>query len=93
MVPIYVDGVLVGHTPIEKPIPVLQGTHEVSHQPPSIRDPFIQYGKIKDMRQIYVFSGDTVNVFVNTDLLEKSLLYDDKDLFRKTSLNKSCVRL
>ena len=25
------------------------------------------------MRQIYVFSGDTVNVFVNTDLLEKSL--------------------
>ena len=73
MIPIYIDGVLVGHTPIEKPIPVLQGTHEVSHQPPSIRDPFIQYGKIKDMRQIYVFSGDTVNVFVNTDLLEKSL--------------------
>ena len=84
MVPIYVDGVLVGHTPIEKPIPVLQGTHEVSHQPPSIRDPFIQYGKIKDMRQIYVFSGDTVNVFVNTDLLEKSLKNVKKE-YRNTN--------
>ncbi len=72
-VPIYIDGILVGHTPLKKPVPVLQGSHEVSHQPPSIRDPFIQYGKIKNMRQIYVFSGDTVNVFVNTELLHKSI--------------------
>ena len=26
-VPIYVDGNLVGHTPIKKPIPVIQGVH------------------------------------------------------------------
>ena len=72
-VPIYVDGILMGHTPIKNPIPVLQGTHSISHQPPSLKDPFIQYGLIDGMKQVYVFSDDTVRVYLNTMILDKEL--------------------
>ena len=72
-VPVYVDGILVGHTPIETPIPVLQGPHTVSHHPPSIRDPFLQYGLIEEMKQVYVFSEDTVRVYLNTLVLNEEL--------------------
>jgi len=72
-IPIYVDGTLVGHTPINNPIPVLQGVHTVSHHPPSLRDPFIQYGLIEEMKQVYVFTGDTVTVYLNTIVLDAEL--------------------
>ena len=72
-IPIYVDGTLVGHTPIKNPIPVLQGVHTVSHHPPSLRDPFIQYGLIEEMKQVYVFTGDTVTVYLNTIVLDAEL--------------------
>ena len=72
-VPVYIDGILVGHTPIENPIPVLQGPHTVSHHPPSIRDPFLQYGLIEEMKQVYVFSEDTVRVYLNTTVLNEEL--------------------
>ena len=72
-VPVYVDGTLVGHTPIENPIPVLQVRHNVSHHPPSIRDPFLQYGLIEEMKQVYVFSEDTVRVYLNTLVLNEEL--------------------
>ena len=72
-VPVYVDGILIGHTPIENPIPVLQGAHTVSHHPPSIRDPFLQYGLIEEMKQVYVFSEDTVRVYLNTLVLNEEL--------------------
>ena len=67
------DGTLVGHTPIKNPIPVLQGVHTVSHHPPSLRDPFIQYGLIEEMKQVYVFTGDTVTVYLNTIVLDAEL--------------------
>ena len=72
-VPIYIDGILMGHTPIKNPIPVLQGTHSISHHPPSLKDPFIQYGLIDGMKQVYVFSDDTVRVYLNTMILDKEL--------------------
>ena len=72
-VPVYVDGILIGHTPIENPIPVLQGPDTVSHHPPSIRDPFLQYGLIEEMKQVYVFSEDTVRVYLNTLVLNEEL--------------------
>ena len=72
-VPIYVDGILMGHTPIKNPIPVLQGPHSISHHPPSLKDPFIQYGLIDGMKQVYVFSDDTVRVYLNTMILDKEL--------------------
>ena len=72
-VPVYVDGTLIGHTPIKNPIPVLQGPHTVSHHPPSIKDPFLQYGLIEEMKQVYVFSEDTVRVYLNTTVLNEEL--------------------
>ena len=72
-VPVYVDGTLTGHTPIKNPIPVLQGPHTVSHHPPSIKDPFLQYGLIEEMKQVYVFSEDTVRVYLNTIVLDEEL--------------------
>ncbi len=72
-VPIYIDGILMGHTPIKNPIHVLQGTHSISHHPPSLKDPFIQYGLIDGMKQVYVFSDDTVRVYLNTMILDKEL--------------------
>ena len=44
-----------------------------SHHPPSIRDPFLQYGLIEEMKQVYVFSEDTVRVYLNTLVLNEEL--------------------
>ena len=72
-VPIYVDGTLIGYTPIGSPIPVLEGIHRISHYPPSIKDPFITYGEIKDEKKIFVLGGDTVKVHLNTILFSEQL--------------------
>ena len=71
--PIYVDGTLIGHTPITSPIPVFEGIHRVSHYPPSIKDPFITYGEIKDEKKIFVLGGDTVKVHLNTILFSEQI--------------------
>ena len=60
-VPSYIDGSLIGHTPLVNPIPVLPGIHHITHHPPSIQDPFIQYGQTKDVKQILVVSMNFVN--------------------------------
>lgn len=83
-VPVYVDGTLMGHTPFSNPIPVLEGIHHISHHPPSIQDPFISYGKIESAKQIFVLSGDTVNVHLNTILLA-SKVQSAKKGFRMTN--------
>tara|TARA_B100000700_G_C14854037_1_gene765401 strand:+ start:141 stop:563 length:423 start_codon:yes stop_codon:yes gene_type:complete len=83
-VPIYVDGILMGHTPISNPIPVLEGVHRISHQSPSIQDPFISYGKIESDKKIFVLSGDTVNVYLSTVLLHSKVQRAKKD-YRMTN--------
>ena len=80
-VPIYIDGALIGHTPIENPIPVLAGIHHITHQPPSIRDPFLQYGQTDGVKQIYVMSGDTVKVRLDTYLFSQRLLQMKKEYY------------
>ncbi|MBL7011129.1 MAG: hypothetical protein ISR82_07890 [Candidatus Marinimicrobia bacterium] len=72
-VPIYIDGALIGHSPLDKPIPVLAGIHQITYHPPSIRDPFLQYGQTEALKQIYVMSGDTVIVRLDTYLLAQRL--------------------
>ena len=72
-VPIYINGNLIGHTPIYKPIPVLEGIHHISSHPPSIRDPFLQYANTEEMKQVFVMSGDTVEVLLDTYLLTNRL--------------------
>ena len=72
-VPIYINGNLIGHTPIYKPIPVLEGIHHISSHPPSIRDPFLQYANTEEIKQVFVMSGDTVEVLLDTYLLTNRL--------------------
>jgi len=71
--PIYLDGNLIGHTPIEKPIPVIEGVHFIGFHPPSFKDPFLSYGKVESDKQIFVLSGDTVNVSFNTFLVDNNI--------------------
>ena len=80
-VPIYINGNLIGHTPIFKPIPVLEGIHHISSHPPSIRDPFLQYSNTDDMKQVFVMSGDTVEVLLDTYLLTNRLNQMKKDYY------------
>ena len=80
-VPIYINGNLIGHTPIYKPIPVLEGIHHISSHPPSIRDPFLQYANTQEMKQVFVMSGDTVEVLLDTYLLNHRLNQIKKDYY------------
>ena len=72
-VPIYIDGTLMGHTPLLNPIPVLEGVHRITYYPPSLKNPFITYGEIQSEKKVFVLGGDTVNVRLNTILLETSV--------------------
>ena len=65
-VPIYIDGNLIGHTPIDNPVPVMEGVHFIGFHPTTFIDPFISYGNIDTDKQIFVLSGDTVRVLLNT---------------------------
>ena len=80
-VPIYINGNLIGHTPIYKPIPVLEGIHHISSHPPSIRDPSLQYANTEEMKQVFVMSGDTVEVLLDTYLLTHRLNQIKKDYY------------
>ena len=72
-VPIYIDGKLVGHTPIANPIPVMEGRHFIGFHPANIKDPFLSYGNIETDKEIFVLSGDTVTVSFNTFLIDKNI--------------------
>tara|TARA_B110000438_G_C15255409_1_gene411692 strand:- start:47 stop:469 length:423 start_codon:yes stop_codon:yes gene_type:complete len=71
--PIYIDGNLIGYTPIENPVPVMEGVHFISFHPTTFKDPFISYGNIDTDKQIFVLSGDTVKVSLNTFLIDKNI--------------------
>jgi len=73
-VPIYIDGTLIGHTPLDRPVPVLEGIHHITHHPPSFRDPFLQFAKTETVKQLFVLSGDTVHVRLDTQLMENRLI-------------------
>jgi|TARA_B100001750_G_C15513974_1_gene605613 hypothetical protein len=83
-IPVYIDGTLMGHTPFSKSIPVLEGVHRISHHPPSIHDPFISYGDIESVKKIFVLSGDTVNIHLNTALLTAKI-HRAKSEYRMTN--------
>ncbi|MDC0234880.1 hypothetical protein OAK09_00865 [Candidatus Marinimicrobia bacterium] len=88
-VPIFIDGYLIGHSPLENPIPVLPGFHQITHHPPSIQDPFIQYAQTKDVKQIYVMGGDTVIVHLETYLLAQQLSQIKKEYHLKNYIGIS----
>ena len=70
-VPIYVDGILVGHSPLAKPIPVLPGNHTIGIYPISIKNTFTQYGLDETQKQIFAFNGDTIKVHLNSFLINQ----------------------
>jgi len=70
-IPIYIDGDLIGHTPIQKPVPLIIGSHYVDIKPISISKPFMQQGALSSSKNIYVFKNDTISIVINPYLLRK----------------------
>ena len=64
-IPIYIDGDLIGHTPIKKPIPLIVGNHYIDIKPLSISRPFIQRAQTDESKNIYIFKNDTVSIVIN----------------------------
>ncbi|MEL1228811.1 MAG: hypothetical protein VW833_03275 [Candidatus Neomarinimicrobiota bacterium] len=86
-IPIFIDGTLIGHTPLEKPIPVLPGNHKVGIHPISVNDPFTQYGPDKTKKNIYVIQGDTNRVHLNSFLLHQQLIHQKKESLYSKYIN------
>ena len=86
-IPIFIDGTLIGHTPLEKPIPVLPGNHQVGIHPISVTDPFTQYGPDKTKKNIYVIQGDTNRVYLNSFLLDQQLIHQKKESLYSKYIN------
>ena len=64
-IPIYIDGDLIGHTPIKTPIPLIVGNHYIDIKPLSISRPFIQGAQTDESKNIYIFKNDTVSIVIN----------------------------
>ena len=86
-IPIFIDGTLIGHTPLEKPIPVLPGNHQVGIHPISVNDPFTQYGPDKTKKNIYVIQGDTNRVHLNSFFLDQQLIHQKKESLYSKYIN------
>ncbi|GIS47758.1 MAG: hypothetical protein Ct9H90mP20_4280 [Candidatus Neomarinimicrobiota bacterium] len=86
-IPIFIDGTLIGHTPLEKPIPVLPGNHKVGIHPISVTYPFAQYGPDKTKKNIYVIQGDTNRVHLNSFLLHQQLIHQKKESLYSKFIN------
>ena len=64
-VPLFVDGVFIGETPIVDPIPVLPGFHEVSYLPPEETERVRDHIMFSDaVKRIYVPPGAVKQVFL-----------------------------
>ena len=66
-VPLFIDGVFIGETPILEPIPVLPGFHEVSYIPPNIQQEKVRDNLTEGIKRVYVAKNDTLNVFLFYD--------------------------
>jgi len=64
-VPLFLDGVFIGETPIVDPIPVLPGFHEVSYLPPEETERVRDHVMFSDaVKRIYVPPGAVKQVFL-----------------------------
>lgn len=66
-VPFFVDGYYVGNHPLNEPVPVIPGFHEVSYIPPDIQDEKIKDNLSEGIKRIYVAANDTLEVFLFYD--------------------------
>ena len=66
-VPFFVDGYYVGNHPLDKPVPVIPGFHEVSYIPPDIQDEKVLDNLSDGLKRVYVAENDTLQVFLFYD--------------------------
>jgi hypothetical protein len=66
-VPLYIDGVFIGENPLDEPIPVFPGFHEVSYLPPEISEQFIKHKLVESVKRVYITANDTLDVFLFYD--------------------------
>ncbi len=66
-IPLFIDGVNVGRSPLLSPIPVLAGFHEVGYAPPQITDAYVKNHLYHSIKKVYVPIGDTVRVALYFD--------------------------
>lgn len=64
---LFVDGVMIGYSPIRHPVPVLAGFHEIGYAPPEIRDEYVKARLHYAIKKVYVPIGDTVDVALSFD--------------------------
>ncbi|MBT6000762.1 MAG: PEGA domain-containing protein [Candidatus Marinimicrobia bacterium] len=65
--PIFIDGVFIGNTPVNHPIPVSTGMHEVSLIPSHKLDNFVKNRLHDSIKKIAVTEGDTLTVMLYFD--------------------------
>ncbi len=65
--PAFIDGVFIGYTPVNHPVPVLPGKHEVSLFPSRGLDDFTKNRLVDSYKKVFVAEGDTVNVMLYFD--------------------------
>jgi hypothetical protein len=66
-VPFFIDGVYVGSHPLNTPVPVIPGFHEVSYIPPDIQRKKIRENLSEGIKRVYVAENDTLDVFLYYD--------------------------
>ena len=66
-VPFFIDGFYVGNHPLNAPIPVLPGFHEVRYIPPDIQHEKVRDNLTEGIKRVYVSKNDTLEVFLFYD--------------------------
>tara|TARA_B100000768_G_C10999774_1_gene257450 strand:- start:69 stop:494 length:426 start_codon:yes stop_codon:yes gene_type:complete len=66
-VPFFIDGFYVGNHPLNAPIPVVPGFHEVSYIPPEIQNEKVRDNLTEGIKRVYVSENDTLEVFLFYD--------------------------
>lgn len=66
-IPLFIDGIQVGVSPLRHPVPVIAGFHEIGYAPPEIEDDYVKAKLNQAIKKVYVPIGDTVNVLLTFD--------------------------
>ncbi len=66
-IPLFVDGIQVGVSPLRHPVPVLAGFHEIGYAPPQISNDYVKSRLHHAIKRVYVPIGDTVRVALYFD--------------------------
>jgi hypothetical protein len=90
-VPLFIDGVYIGNHPLDSPVPVIPGFHEVSYVPPDIQRKKIKENLSEGIKRVYVAKNDTLNVFLFYDHYLAQLKTIEKQLFIQNWIGISLI--